>query len=436
MPRDLETICLKCLQKDPAKRYATAAELGEDLRRFLAGEPILARPVSRAERLWRWCRRNPRVAALSGAVAILVVAWSVTSTWLYRLARANERTALVNAATASQNAALAEHNADEARSKAEEALANAETARRNAERASANEARARNQELAAKGIAQDAIAQMIHLGEQVMRRLRAKHDPARAEAEWLRLRDDLLTMLQKELVPLAERIEAQQVSPFGFATLHQRLGDLLRRLGQVEDARREFQQGYDRLARVVRDQPDNDVARANLGVMLLRLGEMALEQGGDAARARDEFDRAWEIQEEIALHPRSGNYSETDNHRILSGIAIKQGTAELGLGHPALARERFQKALDLRQAWTAAEPRNVSATSYTSEAEVWLGVAFSHLGDGQNARRHFEEALQICAALADQFPGTSASRGTWRRCTASRARHWRGAARTTRPRRP
>ncbi len=404
VPRELETICLKCLQKDPVRRYATAAALGEDLGRFLAGEPILARPVGRAERVWRWCRRNPRVAALVGTVALLMVAWAATATGLYRLARANERTARANADRADRNATLAEHNAREARARAEEALANAETARRNAERASTNEARARSQQLAAQHIAQDAIVQMIHLGEQVMRRLLTKHDPARAEAEWLRLRDDLLAMLRKELIPLAERIEAQQISPFGFATLHQRLGDLFRRLGQVEDARREYQQGFDKLARIVRDQPNNDVARANQGVMLLRLGELAMEQGGDAAGARDAFRRAWEIQDDVAEHPRSGNYSETDNHRILSGIAIKQGLAELGLGHPFQARERFRRALELRQAWVAAEPRDVSATSYTSEAEVWLAVAFSHLGDGENARRHFEEALHICAGLADRFP--------------------------------
>ncbi len=79
VPKDLDTIVAKCLQKDPAKRYATAADLAADLRRFLRGEAILARPISRLARTWRWCKRRPLVAALSATVTILLIALTIAS---------------------------------------------------------------------------------------------------------------------------------------------------------------------------------------------------------------------------------------------------------------------------------------------------------------------------------------------------------------------
>jgi formylglycine-generating enzyme required for sulfatase activity/tRNA A-37 threonylcarbamoyl transferase component Bud32 len=83
VPRDLETICLKCLQKEPARRYASAEELANDLRRFQTGEPIRARPAGPVERAVKWVRRHAAVAALAAAVLLVAALGLAGIVWKY-----------------------------------------------------------------------------------------------------------------------------------------------------------------------------------------------------------------------------------------------------------------------------------------------------------------------------------------------------------------
>ena len=81
IPLDLDTIALKCLEKDPRRRYPSAADLSEDLRRWLDGRPIMSRPVNWLEHSWRWCKRKPVVAALSIAVISLLMIGTIISSY-------------------------------------------------------------------------------------------------------------------------------------------------------------------------------------------------------------------------------------------------------------------------------------------------------------------------------------------------------------------
>jgi len=105
VPEDLQTICLKCLQKEPARRYGSAQELADDLQRFLESKPILARPISALERLWLWGQRRPGLATLSIALIATVVLGVTGVVWQWRKAEMHARGELRQRLIAEQDAA-------------------------------------------------------------------------------------------------------------------------------------------------------------------------------------------------------------------------------------------------------------------------------------------------------------------------------------------
>lgn len=181
IPRDLETICLKCLEREQARRYATAQELADELQRFLNGQPIQARPISTSARVWRWCRRKPVAAGLLATAAVLLLALSIGGPLLALQQKrlAEQRTAFAKEQTRLRLAA--ERATEEAQRQRERADEKAAVAKREEERANRKAAEAEaNAKLAEEGEMQAkrrlAEAQVARYAAQISLAQRDVHD--------------------------------------------------------------------------------------------------------------------------------------------------------------------------------------------------------------------------------------------------------------------
>jgi WD40 repeat protein len=167
VPRDLETICLKCLSKEAGKRYSSAAELAEDLDRYLAGEAIRARPVGPVERAMKWARRQPVVAGLLAAVVLVAAAGLAGIVWKYQDAEQQKKLAEEEAERARKQEQLTAQQRDRAREQEEKAVAQGKLAEQRREEADKLRIRAQNGEKLAQE--QVELSRRALYGAQLMR---------------------------------------------------------------------------------------------------------------------------------------------------------------------------------------------------------------------------------------------------------------------------
>ncbi|HKI18686.1 MAG TPA: protein kinase, partial [Isosphaeraceae bacterium] len=358
VPRDLEIICLKCLEKDPRRRYAGADAVGEDLNHWLAGEPIVARPVGKAARLWMWCRRNPVIAGALGLAASALVAVAVLSL-LY--ARQQYRAAVrigEERAEALRQKAIAIEERDRA------------IAQRRLARAVVHETYG---EVAEKWLPNEPIMASIRQKflERALRFLRlllAENDPDPRE------RDDTAR------------------ARFLFAVIHIRLGHPDRAVPELREATKLFE-------RLVADFPSVRSHRLRQLHAQITLGQAlaAMKKAGEA----EQIYRATLIHCERStstapLDPEFRQLLATCCFELANLLrASEQRLSE--------AEQLYGRALDLQERLVQEFPDNPTYRREAAKSRVNLGLVYEALGRFDDAERAFGQAFEALQRLSAEF---------------------------------
>lgn len=337
VPVDLETICLKALQKDVSARYGDCDKLAEDLQRFANGEPILARPVSHPERLWRWCKRNPLLATVTASAIGLLLAIAIGASW-FAAVLSNKNIDLA------AKTKLAEDNAT---------IANEKT----------NEATRRSDRL--KKYIQDSMIEVT--------KINVVDNPGVREYV-NRTYESMLPLLEEIIAELPETDQAEPTRANGLI----RISKALRDQGRHSEAEAKLRELVTFGERRMEIKGASDAARSNLAKFLVELASVRLEVNRDFDEHVSLLRRAEQLVQEMIDAPRR---SPDDGKGLLPFFATRAqlaeiknrlATAEYRLGRPHAAMELYQQASNLFQQIVDGV---ASGDAFLPEPETPLGEA-------------------------------------------------------------
>jgi serine/threonine protein kinase/Tfp pilus assembly protein PilF len=344
IPHDLETIILKATDKELGRRYPTAAELAEDLRRFLADRPIEARRTPLVERTWRWCRRNPAVAALSSLALATLLAGLAAVGWQWRRAE--------------QNWALADRQRQEAQ---------------------ANFAKAR-----------DAVDRLLtHVGEVDLR------DVPQMEPLRRTLLEEALQFYQGFLQEKSTDPGVRQET----GRAHRRLGDICLQLGRYAEAETHFGAAVALLTPAPADAPLEADAPLPLAQTYNALGDL-LRRTGRHREAEDAYRQALARLEpwiERTPHDPPGRLSVADGYHNL-GILLEK------TGRLAEAETAYRQGLAHAAKLVADFPAQPRFRQALANRHNSLGILCRITNRPQEAEQAYRDALALLTQLTVDFP--------------------------------
>jgi len=348
VPRDLETICLKCLEKEPGRRYANAEALADDLQRFLEGEPIMAVPAGPAGRLWRWCRRSPVVAGLTAALALAVTLSlaAVTLLWL--------------------RAEYHSLQAQRQRQIAEDALVQAEAERERADK--------HRQE------AEENFQQAHQIVERFCMRLSEERLSAFQGLQ--PLRKEMLEVGVKYYQGFVAQRGDDPALKADLAKTYFRLAFLTNLVGSKRDALNSYAQARTTYEDLLAADPDNANYREQIAMTCINMGGVQ-EAIHDRTAALASYERARKLLEGL-------DRASPDNPKILAHLGIlynNLGNVNRGLNRLDDSRAAYDQALAVQERLIRHDPRNPAPQREL--AVVYVNVAILHASRGEQ-----DEALR------------------------------------------